>query len=40
MQDLGRDAPEELTIGEYRRQSLGDLQEAMNGSMGRSDMQC
>ena len=29
MQDLDRDAPEELTIGEYRRKSLGDLQKAM-----------
>ena len=24
MQDLDRDAPEELTIGDYRRKSLGD----------------
>ena len=31
MQDLHRDAPEDLTIGEYRRQSLGDLQRAMHG---------
>ena len=31
MQDLDRDAPEELTIGEYRRESLGDLQRAMCG---------
>ena len=31
MQDLDRDAPEELTIGEYRKKSLGDLQEAMRG---------
>ena len=31
MQDLDRDAPEELTIGEYRRSSLGDLQKAMRG---------
>ena len=31
MQDLHRDAPEELTIGEYRRKSLGDLQKAMRG---------
>ena len=31
MQDLDRDAPEELTIGEYREKSLGDLQEAMRG---------
>ena len=31
MQDLDRDAPEELTIGDYRRESLGDLQEAMRG---------
>ena len=31
MQDLDRDAPEELTIGDYRRKSLGDLQEAMRG---------
>ena len=29
MQDLDRDAPEELTIGEYRRNSLGDLQKVM-----------
>ena len=28
-QDLDRDAPEELTIGEYRRESLGDLQQAI-----------
>ena len=31
MQDLDRDAPKELTIGEYRRKSLGDLQKAMRG---------
>ena len=31
MQDLHRDAPEDLTIGEYRRTSLGDLQKAMRG---------
>ena len=31
MQDLHRDAPEDLTIGEYRRESLGDLQKAMRG---------
>ena len=31
MQDLDREAPEGLTIGEYRKQSLGDLQEAMCG---------
>ena len=31
MQDLYRDASEEVTIGEYRRTSLGDLQEAMRG---------
>ena len=29
LQDLDRDAPEEVTIGEYRRESLGDLQKAM-----------
>ena len=29
LQDLYRDASEEVTIGEYRRTSLGDLQEAM-----------
>ena len=29
MQDLDRDASEALTFGEYRRQSLGDLQKAM-----------
>ena len=31
MQDLDRDAPEELTIGEYRKESLGDLQNALSG---------
>ena len=31
MQDLDRDAPEELTFEKYRRESLGDLQEAMRG---------
>ena len=31
MQDLDRDASEELTIGEYRRSSLGGLQKAMRG---------
>ncbi len=31
MQDLYRDELEEVTIGEYRRTSLGDLQEAMRG---------
>lgn len=31
MQDLYRDASEEITIGKYRRTSLGDLQEAMRG---------
>ena len=31
MQDLDRDAPEKLTIGEYRRKSLADLQKAMQG---------
>ena len=31
MQDLYRDAPKDLTIGEYRRKSLGDLQKAMSG---------
>ncbi len=30
MQDLDRDAPKELTIGEYRRKSLGDLQEVLS----------
>lgn len=30
MQDLHRDAPEDLTIGEYRKRSLGDLQNAMS----------
>lgn len=29
MQDLDRDAPENTTIGEYRRKSLGDLQSVM-----------
>lgn len=29
MQDLDRDAPESLTIGQYRKESLGDLQKAM-----------
>jgi len=31
MQDLYRDASEDVTIGEYRRTSLGDLQKAMRG---------
>ena len=31
LQDMDRDAPEEVTIGEYRRESLGDLQKAMHG---------
>ena len=31
LQDLDRDAPEEVTIGEYRRESLVDLQKAMRG---------
>ena len=31
LQDLDRDAPEDITIGKYRRESLGDLQEAMRG---------
>ena len=31
MQDLDRDAPADLTIGEYRRESLGDLQRAISG---------
>ena len=29
LQDLDRDAPEEVTIGKYRRDSLGDLQKAL-----------
>ena len=31
MQDIDRDAPEDLTIGKYRKQSLGDLQKALRG---------
>ena len=31
LQDLDRDAPEEVTIGAYRRESLGDLQKALSG---------
>ena len=31
LKDLDRDAPEEVTIGAYRRESLGDLQNAMRG---------
>ena len=31
MQDLHRDAPEDQTIGDYRRESVGDLQKAMRG---------
>ena len=31
LQDLDRDAPEQITIGQYRRESLGDLQKAMRG---------
>ena len=38
LQDLDREAPEELTIGEYRRESLGDLQQAMRGLFSDSDL--
>ena len=31
LKDLDRDAPEKVTIGAYRRESLGDLQNAMRG---------
>ena len=31
LEDLDRDAPEKVTIGAYRRESLGDLQNAMRG---------
>ena len=30
LQDLDRDAPEDVTIGQYRRDSLGDLQKALH----------
>ena len=38
LQDLDGDAPEELTIGEYRRESLGDLQQAMRGLFSNPDL--
>ena len=34
MQDLHRDASEDLTIDDYRRKSIGDLQKAMRGLFG------
>ena len=38
LQDLDGDAPEELTIGEYRRESIGDLQQAMRGLFSNPDL--
>ena len=38
LQDLDRDAPEEVTIGKYRRESLGDLQKAMRGLFSDPDL--
>ncbi len=38
LQDLDRDAPEEVTIGDYRRESLGDLQKAMRGLFSNPDL--
>ena len=38
LQDLDRDAPEEVTIGAYRRESLGDLQKAMSGLFSDPDL--
>ena len=38
LQDLDRDAPEEVTIGEYRKESLGDLQRAMRGLFSDPDL--
>ena len=38
LQDLDRDAPEEVTIGDYRRESLGDLQKAMRDLFSNPDL--
>ena len=38
LQDVDRDAPEEVTIGEYRKESLGDLQRAMRGLFSDPDL--
>ena len=38
LQDLDQDAAEEVTIGEYRRESLGDLQKAMRGIFSDPDL--
>ena len=38
LQDLDREAPEKVTIGEYRRESLGDLQKAMRRLFSDSDL--
>ena len=38
LQDLDRDAPEDLTIGKYRKESLGDLQQAMRGLFSNPDL--
>ena len=38
LQDLDKDAPEEVTIGQYRRESLGDLQKAMRGLFSDPDL--
>ena len=38
LQDVDWDAPEEVTIGEYRKESLGDLQRAMRGLFSDPDL--
>ena len=38
LQDLDRDAPEDLTIGKYRKESLGDLQQDMRGLFSNPDL--
>ena len=38
LQDVDRDAPEEVTMGEYRKESLGDLQRAMRGLFSDPDL--
>lgn len=38
LQDLDQDAPEETTIGDYRKESLGDLQKAMRGLFSNPDL--
>ena len=38
LKDVDRDAPEEVTIGQYRRESLGDLQKAMRSLFSDPDL--